>query len=150
MKLPTIWYVVADGGRARILQKRGRQGDRQEAFDTRQEFVSANLHSHTHELGTERPGRVRESATSAHHAVQPRQDLHQADKQSFVLEVAAVLNEASQRHEFDGLVLVAPAHALGDLRQALDGATQRKITGELQKGPSPTYLTAIWRHTLPT
>jgi protein required for attachment to host cells len=133
MKLPTIWYVVADGGRARILQKRGRQGDRQEAFDTRQEFVSANLHSHTHELGTERPGRVRESATSAHHAVQPRQDLHQADKQSFMLEVAAVLNEASQRHEFDGLVLVAPAHALGDLRQALDGATQRKITGELQK-----------------
>jgi protein required for attachment to host cells len=129
MKHPTIWYVVADGGRARIVQKR----DGQETFDTRQEFVSANLHRHTHELGTERPGRVHESAASAHHAVQPRQDLHQADKQNFVHEVAAVLNEASQRHEFDGLVLVAPAHALGDLRQALDAATQRKITGELQK-----------------
>jgi hypothetical protein len=64
MKRPTIWYVVADGGRARILQKRGRQGDRQEAFDTRQELVSGNLHRHTSELGTERPGRVRESATS--------------------------------------------------------------------------------------
>jgi protein required for attachment to host cells len=134
MKLPTIWYVVADGGRARILQKRrGGRGDRQAAFDTRQELVSANLHSHTHELGTERPGRVHESATSAHHAVQPRRDLRQADKQSFVHEVATVLNEASQRHEFDRLVLVAPAHALGDLRQALDAATQRKITGELQK-----------------
>jgi len=133
MKLPTIWYVVADGGRARILQKRGGRGDRQGAFDTRQELVSMNLHNHTHELGTERPGRVHESATSAHHAVQPRQDLHQADKRSFVHEVATVLNEASQRHEFDGLVLVAPAHALGDLRQALDAATQRKITGELQK-----------------
>ena len=59
--------------------------------------------------------------------------MHQADKQSFVREVAAVLNEASQRDEFDGLVLVAPAHALGDLRQALDAVTRRKITGELQK-----------------
>jgi protein required for attachment to host cells len=133
MKLQTIWYVVADGGRARILQKRGRQGNRQEGFDNRQEFVSANLHRQTHDLGTERPGRVRESATSAHHGVQPRQDFHQADKQSFVREVAAVLNEASQRDEFDGLILVAPAHALGDLRQALDAATQRKINGELQK-----------------
>lgn len=133
MKLPTTWYVVADGGRARILQKRGRQGNGQEAFDTRQEFVSANLHRQTHDLGTDRPGRVRESATSAHHAAQPRQDLHQADKRSFVHEVAAVLNEASQRDEFDALILVAPAHALGDLRQALDAATQRKITGELQK-----------------
>ena len=118
---------------ARVLQKRGRRGDRQEAFETRQELVSVNLHSHTHELGTERPGGVRERATSAHHAVQPRQDLHQADKQSFVHEATALLNEASQRHEFDGLVLVAPAHALGDLRRALDAATQRKITDELQK-----------------
>jgi protein required for attachment to host cells len=133
MKLPTIWYVVADGGRARILQKRGRQGNRQEAFDTCQELVSANLHRQTHDLGTERPGKVRESATSARHAAQPRQDLHEADKQSFVHEVASVLNEASQRDEFDGLVLVAPAHALGDLRQALDAATRRKIMSELQK-----------------
>jgi protein required for attachment to host cells len=133
MKFPTIWYVVADGGRARILQKRDRQGNRQEAFDTRQEFVSANLHRQTHDLGTDRPGRVRESATSAHHAAQPREDLHHADKQSFVHEVAAVLNEAGQRDEFDGLILVAPAHALSELREALDEATLRKITGELQK-----------------
>jgi protein required for attachment to host cells len=127
------WYVVADGGRARIVQKRDRQGDRQEAFDTLLDLVSADLHRATHELGTERPGRTRESATSARHAVQPRQDLHRAEKQNFVHEVAAVLNEANTRDEFDALVLVAPAHALGDLRQALDAPTQRKITAQLQK-----------------
>ena len=129
MNRPRIWYVIADGGRARIVQKRNKQ----DAFDTSQEFVSADLHRATHELGTERPGRTRESATSARHAVQPRQDLHRAEKQNFVHEVAAVLNEASQRDEFDALVLVAPAHALGDLRQALDAPTQRKITAQLQK-----------------
>jgi protein required for attachment to host cells len=133
MDRPITWYVVADGGRARIVQKRARQGDRQEAFDTLREFVSADLHRATHELGAERPGRTRESATSARHAVQPRQDLHQAAKQNFAHEVAALLNEAGQRDEFDTLVLVAPAHVLGDLRQALDEPTRRKVTAQLQK-----------------
>lgn len=133
MNRPITWYAVADGGRARIVQKRARQGDRQEAFDTLHELVSADLHRATHELGTERPGRTHESATSGRHAVQPRQDLHRAEKQNFVHEVAALLNEASQRDEFDALVLVAPAHALSDLRQALDEPTQRKITAQLQK-----------------
>ncbi len=76
MKHPRTWYVVADGGRARILQKRAKHGDTREAFETRQEFVSADIHRATHDLGTERPGRVRESGMSARHAVQPRQDLH--------------------------------------------------------------------------
>ena len=133
MKRPITWYVVADGGRARIVQKRARQGDRPEAFDTLRELVSADLHHATHEFGTERPGRTRESATSGRHAVQPRQDLHRAEKQNFAREVAALLSEASQRDEFDTLVLVAPAHVLSDLRQALDGPTQRKITVQLQK-----------------
>jgi protein required for attachment to host cells len=129
MDRPRIWYVIADGGRARIVQKR----DKQDAFDTSQEFVSEDIHRATHELGTERPGRTHESAMSARHAVQPRQDLHRAEKQNFVHEVAAVLNAASTRDEFDALVLVAPAHALGDLRHALDAPTQRKITAQLQK-----------------
>ena len=128
-----IWYIVADGGRARIVQKRNPQGDRQEAFDILQEMVSANIHRATHDLGSERPGRVRESAASARHAIQPRQDSHRAEKQNFAHEVAAWLNAANARDEFDALVLVAPAHALADLRQALDEPVRRKITAQLQK-----------------
>jgi protein required for attachment to host cells len=70
---------------------------------------------------------------SARHAMQPREDLHRADKRSFVQEVAAALNEANTRNEFDCLVLVAPAHALSDLRHALDAPTQHKIVAQLQK-----------------
>jgi protein required for attachment to host cells len=129
MKHPRTWYVVTDGGRARILQKR----DAEDAFDTYREFVSANIHRHTHELGTERPGRTHESASSAHHAVQPRNDLHRTDKRNFVYEVATALNEANTRDEFDRLILAAPAHALGELNHALDAPTQRKIAAQLQK-----------------
>jgi hypothetical protein len=75
-------------------------------------------------------------------------DLYRADKQNFAQKVAAVLNEASTRDEFDCLVLVAPAHPLGELRQALDAPTQRKIMTQPQK-TSPKYLTPISRSTLP-
>jgi len=129
MKHPKTWYVVADGGRARIVQKR----DAHDAFDTSREFVSPDIHRQTHELGTERPGRTHESASSAHHALQPRQDFHQADKRNFVYEVARALNEANTRNEFDRLILVAPAHALGELNHALDAPTRRKIAAQLQK-----------------
>jgi protein required for attachment to host cells len=129
MSHPRIWYVVADGGRARIVQKR----DDRDAFDTRQELVSPDIHRHTHDLGTERPGRTRESAMSARHGLQPRQDLHRADKRNFAHEVAAVLNAASAAGEFDALVLVAPAHVLADLHQALDAPTLGKVTAQLQK-----------------
>ena len=83
--------------------------------------------------GWERPGRTHESANSARHAVGPRQDLHRAEKQNFVDEVAKALNEANTRDEFDRLVLVAPAHALGELNHALDAPTRRKIGAQLQK-----------------
>lgn len=129
MKHPRTWYVVTDGGRARVLQKR----DTEDVFDTYREFLSEDIHLHTHELGTERPGRTQESATSVHHAVQPREDLHRADKRHFVYEVAGAINVASSRDEFDRLVLVAPAHALRELYQALDTPTQRKIAAQLQK-----------------
>jgi len=146
MNRPRIWYVVADGGRARIILKRDGQSDLQEAFDTLQEMVSADIHRATHDLGSERPGRVRESAASARHAVQPRQDLHKAEKQNFAHEVAAWLNAANTRDEFDALVLVAPAHALADLRQALDEPTQRKITAQLQKDLAKVHDAELAAH----
>ena len=142
MKHSKTWYVVTDGGRARILQKR----EAQDAFDTHREFVSADVHSHTHELGAERPGRTHESASSAHHALQPREDLHRADKRNFVHEVATALNEANTRDEFDRLILVAPAHALGDLNHALDAPTRRKIAAQLQKDLTNVPNTDLTKH----
>ena len=129
MKHQRTWYVVTDGGRARFLQKR----EAPDAFDTQREFVSADIHSHTHELGAERPGRVHESATSAHHAVEPREDLHRTEKRKFVDEVATALNEADANGEFDRLILVAPVHALTELDRALGAGTLAKVAARLQK-----------------
>ena len=60
MKKPRLWYVIADGGRARFVER-----DEDGAFRTLSSFVSTELHTSAHELGRDRPGRVKESASSA-------------------------------------------------------------------------------------
>jgi protein required for attachment to host cells len=132
MKHSRTWYVIADGGSARILQRRDAPGAH-DAFDTHLEFTSANIHKHTRDLGASAPGRGRESANSAHHAVEPRVDLHLAEKQSFVAEIADVLNLAGAKQEFDRLILAAPSHALADLEKGLDASTRTKVAARLQK-----------------
>jgi protein required for attachment to host cells len=129
MRHPRTWYVITDGGRARFLHERDESDD----LDTHREFVSANIHSRTHDLGADRPGRGHESANVAHHAVEPREDLHRSEKRTFVDEVAQALNQADVHGEFDHLVLVAPAYALTELDRALSPAASAKVAGRLQR-----------------
>jgi protein required for attachment to host cells len=136
------WYVVADSGSARILTRRVQQA----MFDTHTELTSSEIHSHTHDLGAERPGRSHESANAAHHAVEPRQDLHRAGKRAFIENVAEVLNDANRENAFDGLILAAPAHALGDLKHALDASTKLKVVFELQKDLTHVPNAALSEH----
>ena len=129
MKIVRTWYVIADGGRARFVERREPEG----AYDTLRELVSADLRHQSSDLGSDRPGRTRDSATTTSHAVQPRQDPHQAEKRKFVDQVTNLLNEESAGGAFDRLILVAPAHALSELRDALDTTTRKKVATELQK-----------------
>ncbi len=79
MKKARLWYVIADGGRARFVER-----DDQGAFRTLSSFVSTELHTSAHELGRDRPARVKESASPARSAIEPRRDLHEAAKEDFI------------------------------------------------------------------
>jgi len=64
MKKAKLWYVIADDGRARLDER-----DEQGAFRTLSSFVSTELHKSAHELGLDRPARVKESATPTRYTV---------------------------------------------------------------------------------
>ena len=83
MKQPRIWYVIADGGRARFVAR-----DENGAFRTVLSFVAADMQKRSSDLGRDRPSRVKESANVARHAVEPRRDLHEAAKEDFIALVA--------------------------------------------------------------
>jgi protein required for attachment to host cells len=103
MKNARTWYVIADGGRARFVE-RNENG----AFRTVGSFVSTELHKRSSDFGRDRPARVMESAARGRSAIEPRRDLKEAAKENFVKVVAEELDVAHKRGQFDNLVLVAP------------------------------------------
>ena len=128
MKRAKLWYVIADGGRARFVAR-----DEEGAFRTLSSFVSTELHKSTHELGRDRPARVKESATPARHAVEPRRDLHEAAKDDFIRTVATELAAQLKDGKFDELVLVAPPGVIAELKDALSKPIAKLVVEELQK-----------------
>jgi protein required for attachment to host cells len=128
MKHARIWYIIADGGRARFVEH-----DEAGSFRTVLSFDAAELHKRSHDLGRDRPSRVKESANSARHAVEPRRDLHQAAKEDFIALVAEEVEAEHARDQFDRLVLVAPPGVLTELRDRLSKPMAEIVTGDLQK-----------------
>ena len=140
MRKKVTWILVADGARARIFRNDGPFKGLHPALD--QEFASTV--PPTRELGTDRPGRVQESATSERHAMVPRVDWHRFEKDKFARAMARILDAAAERGDFDRLILVAPPRTLGTLRSALGARTRGRITGELDRD-----LTHVTRLELP-
>jgi protein required for attachment to host cells len=128
MKKVKIWYVIADGGRARFVER-----DENGAFRTVVSFVAADLHARSSDLGRDRPARVMESAGPGRSAVEPRRDLHEAAKEDFVKLVAAQIEAEHGSGQFDSLVLVAPPGVLTELKQALSKSMAALVADDLQK-----------------
>ncbi len=143
MRSPRIlWVVVADGEHARILKPGKRPG----RYRTEQQIDSVAAHKRASQLGSDQPGRAFESASALRHAVELRTDPHEMAKHRFLAEVARVINEAAAQSVFDRLVLVAPIHALHDLRQALSPASAEQLVGMLQKDLVKTPDPEIGEH----
>ncbi|MGA9604189.1 MAG: host attachment protein [Methyloceanibacter sp.] len=128
MKPIKTLYVIADGGRARFVER-----DENGAFRTIASFVSPEVHERSHELGRDRPARVKESANAARHAVEPRRDLHVAAKEDFVKHVAGEIDVEHGRKSFEKLVLVAPPRVLTELKEKLSKAMAELAADSLQK-----------------
>ncbi len=124
-----LWVVIADGEHARFVAR----DPHARTLRTVRTVDSATAGERSHDLGSDRPGRSFESAASAHHAVQPKHDPHLLAKQAFVADIARQVNEAAAAGEFDHLVVVAPSHALGELRDGLGEAARKTLVGTLGK-----------------
>jgi protein required for attachment to host cells len=128
MKQSRIWYVIADGGRARFVAR-----DENGAFRTVLSFVAADMQKRSSDLGRDRPTRVKESANVARHAVEPRRDLHEAAKEDFIALVAEQIAAEHGEGQFDQLVLVAPPKVLPELKQKLAKPLAQLVVNDLQK-----------------
>jgi protein required for attachment to host cells len=144
MKHARIWYIIADGGRARFVER-----DEQGAYRTVVSFVAAELHDRSSDLGRDRPARVKESANAARHAVEPRRDLHEAAKEDFVKLVAEQIEAEHGRDQFDSLVLIAPPRVLTELKEKLSKPMAKIVVKDLQKDLTKVPDHDLTEHLLP-
>jgi protein required for attachment to host cells len=123
-----LWVVIADGEHARVVMPAAAN-----QFKTTLALDSAAAHKRSLDLGSDRPGRQQESASTTRHAITPKHDPHELAKHDFLREVARQLDEHAAQRDFDRLVLVAPDRALNDLRAALGNDARARLAGALDK-----------------
>ena len=110
------WYVVADGGKARILTRDGGE------MRTLQHFDNSG-HGDTDE----------DPSAGTSQLKAPKSNPHDQAKAHFATQVAGRLNEAVRKGTIDEIMLAAPAHVLHDIREGLDKAASAKLGKSLSK-----------------
>ena len=111
------WYVVADGGKARILT-RSDAG----AMKTISAFDSAG-HGDT----------LEDDAAAISQIKAPKSDPHDQVKALFARQVAEHLNTAVNANQVDHIVLAAPGQILHEIREALGKHATHALQSSLSK-----------------
>jgi protein required for attachment to host cells len=122
------WVVVCDGGKALILVNSG------DAMVPNLKTVETYEHDNakTSAQGTDKPGRVHESATNRRSSVE-QTDWHDAAERDFLHTLARHLDEALRAGKTKALIVVAAKRALGVLREAYTDAVRKAVKAELAK-----------------
>lgn len=123
------WIAIADGAKALVLRNDG-EADAPN-FSVVDIFSNAE-NVRTSELGTERPGRTHESATSGRSNM-AQTDWHDIGEQRFADEVANALDRHCQAGDFRHLIIVAPPRTLAELRHKFSKRLQEAIVTEVNK-----------------
>ena len=141
MKTVRTWVVLADGAQARVLLNEGPGKGLKELAAARSE--TARMPGR--ELMADGPGRVFDSAGQGRHAMEPKTDPKEVEKDKFLRELTELLERGAQNGEYDRLVLCAAPHALGELRSLLPKSVQDKMMAELDKDLTNTPLDQVPR-----
>jgi protein required for attachment to host cells len=135
------WILVGDGRKALVLRNAGTpQRPALELVDVLRDKANPP----NREQGTDRPGRVMQSASSKRSAVE-QTNWHEIAEDKFAATVASRLAAAANQKRFEQLILVAPPATLAALRKQLDGKMQARVSAEIGKDLTNHPLPEITR-----
>jgi len=138
----TTWILVADACGARLFMT----FDNGKSLHLLERFSHAQSRAMEAQLVSDRPGSGRSSA----HAMPATKEPHLAHKELEAIEFARVLDdylrEAAEQKKFNSLILVAPPHFLGLLRDQLSPGVARTVSGSVGKDLVYMDRQAICQH----
>lgn len=135
------WVFLCDGAKALVLENAGDAAH----LDLKTIDVAVQPVPPSRALGTDRPGRVHESAGVSRSAV-AETDLHAEAEAAFVKEAVGHLEKAAESHSVKHIVVVAPPRALGVLRSAMGASLKARVQGELAKDLMNLPIGEIEKH----
>jgi protein required for attachment to host cells len=137
------WILVADGERAAFFHNEGPG----KGLQPISELGERRHGPDTHDMVSDKQGSMHGGpGTSGSAALLPRNDPHEAEEKRFVEHLAKELDQAAQAKRFDRLIIVAPPHALGNIRKALSAATAKLVTAEYHKDLTKNTSAEIAAH----
>jgi len=132
MPSPKVLFLLADGARARFVERSRETGH----YVTIEEIDGQHrLRALRSELRQSPAARTVHQSYPGGHSLN-RQDFARAAKEAFAAEVAEKAANLVQRGAYHGVFLAAPARLIGALRKGL--AAKATITGELNRDLTKT------------
>lgn len=137
----TIWVLVADAGRARILAtKAGAHPLRElESLD----HAAARLKGS--DIAADRGGRTFDRGGHGRHVMEPTTTPQEAAVEAWARYLATRLKAGFDQGAYDQLVLAAPPAFLGRLREVLNGGAAKVVVHSLDKDLTQHSLDEIRR-----
>lgn len=135
-----IWYLVADGARARLFQADGWNGDLEEI----EEFTNETGRLRNQDLDRDKPGRSNKSGSRR--TAMDDGDSAEREEARFAKRLAEHVNEAFQDGDFDKLGIVAAPKALGNIREHLRSDVEDVVAGTSPKNLTKANLDDIAEH----
>lgn len=127
MAAKKTWFLIADAGRARVLERIGHQKtlQRVDGFDFTHPLPK------TSDMVRDRQPRTFDSVGEGRHAISKGVDPRRAKKETFAITLGEALDHALAKGSFDALVVVAPPQMLGDLRLHLSDKLKEVLTRDV-------------------
>ncbi len=141
---PLTWILTADGHHARVWEWKSREQPLALVPDFVRRVENASRFSR--DMKSDRPGRSFVSAGMGRSSHEPKTDPHTHEKNEFARELASDLNEAFKKQRFRRLVVIAPPHMLGSLRQQFSPQLEEVIAGESDKDYMNADVEALYYH----
>ena len=147
-----IRLVVADQSEARFYELRPH-----DSLELVGRLADPLAHLHDRDLVSDRPGRKFDRAplipgrrgATAHHATGGEYSPRKHEAESFARRIAAELELARQRGDFEGLIVMSGPAFLGRLREAFTEPTRAAVIAEVGKDLLHQGVGAILGHLPP-
>ena len=124
------WIVVADASRGRIFAS-SKKGSPWKLVDERDHPESRMKNR---DINMKEQGRTRQSFGAGHRPrMEPDTEPKEVEAEHFAHELAERLSDGMKQQACSGVVLVAPPHFLGLLKNSLDAQTSKFLAASVDK-----------------